>query len=219
MADLKISQLPAAGTNIFTSDVLPVVNGGVTKQISVQNLSTSLPITTFVQGASAGWGGGLLAAQYSFTGPYIPGIGQDNLTNNTDNVPRWNTQVFNTSPATFELFNAGTTNARVHIKAAGYYMIISQPQYFDLYNNMQMTVKLFTSATSSGSMSYVTRLATRWYVGTANPPGQTIDSTSIFLATAPGYYTVALEPTLNSPYPSEQGGLQSRFTLIKLIAA
>lgn len=218
MADLKISQLPEI-TTLTTSDIFPVVNSGLTQKVTVQNVNDSLPLTTFVQGASAGWEDGLLAAQYSFTGPYVPGAGQDSLTNNADNFPRWNTQVFNTSPATFELFNAGTTTARVHIKAAGYYMIVSQPQYFDLYNNMQITVKLFTSATSSGSMSYVTRLATRWYVGTANPPGQTIDSTSIFLVSAPGYYTVALEPTLNSPYPSEQGGLQSRFTLIKLIAA
>lgn len=218
MADLKISQLPSV-TVLDNADVFPVVDAGLTKQVSVTNLSNSLPITTFVRGASAGWGGGLLAAQYSFTGPYVPGPGNDNLTNNTDNFPRWNTQVFNTSPATFELFNAGTITARVFIKAAGYYMIVSQPQYFDLYNNMQMTVKLFTSATVSGSMSYVARLAARWYVGAANPPGQTIDSTSVFLVSTPGYYTVALDPTLNTPYPSEQGGLQSRFTLIKLIAA
>ena len=84
---------------------------------------------------------------------------------------------------------------------------------------MQMTVKLFSSTSVSGTMTYVTRLASRWYVGAANPPGQTIDSTSVFFAATPGYYTVALEPTLNSPYPSEQGNLQSRFTLIKLIAA
>jgi hypothetical protein len=218
MADLKISQLPDV-TSLITSDIFPVVNGGLTKKVSVQGLNGSLPITTFVQSASASWGAGLIAAQFSFAGPYTPGAGNDNLTNNADNFIRWNTQIYNTDINTFELINPGTTTARVHIKSAGYYMIIAQPQYFDLYNNMSMTVKLFSSATISGGMSYVTRLASRWYVGTANPPGQTIDSTTVFYVSLPGYYTVALEPTANSPYPSEGGATSSRFTLIKLIAA
>jgi hypothetical protein len=218
MADLKISQLPSV-TTLDPNDVFPVVDAGLTKQVSVTNLNGSLPITTFVRGASALWGGGLIASQYAFSGPYIPGVGNDNLTNNADNFPRWNTEVFNTDPNTFELFNSNTTLSRVLIKSPGYYLIVSQPQYFDLYNNMQMTVKLFSSASSSGGMAYVLRLASRWYVGVLIPPGQTIDSTAIFYVSAPTFYTVSLNPTLNTPYPSDSGSSPSRFTLIKLLAA
>jgi hypothetical protein len=217
MADLKISQLPEA-TSLVTSDIFPVVNGGLTKRVSVQNLNSSLPLTTFVRGASAGWGGGLVTAQFAFAGPYTPGAGNDNLTNNADNFPRWNTQVYNTDAGTFELVNSNTTLARVFIKSTGYYQIIAQPQYFDLYNNMSMTVKLFSSVSQTGGMAYVTRLASRWFVGTTVPPGQTIDCSTVFNVSTPAYYTVALEPTLNTPYPSEGGSTPSRFTLIKLIA-
>jgi hypothetical protein len=217
MADLKISQLPSV-TTLDPADVFPVVDAGLTKQVSVVNLNNSLPITTFVQSASSLWGGGLVAAQYAFAGPYIPGPGNDNLTNNADNFPRWNTQVFNTDPTNFELVNSNTTLSRVHIKTSGYYLIISQPQYFDLYNNMQMTVKLFSSASSTGGMSYVARLASQWYVGANIPPGQTIDSTTLFFVSSPAFYTVSLNPTLNSPYPSDSGSSPSRFTLIKITA-
>jgi hypothetical protein len=218
MADLKISQLPEA-TSLLVGDIFPIVNDSLTKKVSVANLSNSLPITTFVRGASAGWGGGLIAAQYAFSGPYIPGVLNDNLTNNTDNFPRWNTQVFNTDSNTFELVNSNTTLSRVFIKAPGYYQIISQPHYFDLYGNMQITVKLFNSVTSSGGMAYVLRLASRWFVGTLIPPSQTIDSSAVFFVPVPGYYTVSLNPSLNTPYPSSDGALPSRFTLIKLLAS
>lgn len=214
MADLKITQLPQA-TTLATGDVFPVVNSGLTRQVSVQALNNSLPLTTFVRGASGNWGGGLVAAQYAFSGPYIPIT--DNLTNNTDNFPRWNTEVFNTDPGTYEFVNSGTTLARVFIKSQGYYLIISQPHYFDLYNNMSFTVKLFSSASSGGGMSYVTALSNRWFVGTTLPPGQIIEGSALFNVSSPSYYTVALFPTANTPYPSSSVNTPSRFTLIKVI--
>ena len=218
MADLKISQLPSV-TLLDTSDVLPVVDAGLTKQVTVQNLSRSLPLHTFVQGASSLWGSGIVAAQYAFIGPYVPGPTNDNLVNNTDNFPRWNSEVYNTDPGTFEFFGSGTTLSRVYIKSAGYYEIVSQPHYFDLYNNMRMTVKLFSSSSVGGGMAYVTQLANRWFVGVSNPPAQTLDSTTVFYVASPTYYTVALFPTLNNPYPAESNSTPSRFTLKKLIAA
>lgn len=216
MADLKISQLPEA-TSLTTSDILPAVNGGLTKRVSVANLNNSLPLTTFVQGASGLWGSGIITSQYAFAGPYTPGT--DNLTNNSDNFPRWNTEVYNTDPGTFEFFGTGTTLSRVYIKSAGYYEIIASPHYYDLYNNMRLTVKLFSSASVGGGMSYVTQLANRWFVGAVVPPGQTVDSATVFYVTSPTYYTVALFPTANSPYPAAENSTPSRFTLKKIIAA
>ena len=40
MADLKISQLPAATTPLAGTEVLPIVQSGSTKQVSVSNLTT-----------------------------------------------------------------------------------------------------------------------------------------------------------------------------------
>lgn len=221
MADLKISQLPSV-TVLDPTDVLPIVDAGLTKQVTVGNLSNNLPITTFVRSASALWGTGggagvLATAQYAFNAPYTPGPGNDNLTNNADNFPRWNTENYNTSPSTFELINSNTTTARVFIKAAGYYFISANIQYFDLYNNMQFTVNLFNSASPTGAMAFVTRLSSRWYVGTVVPPSQTQDSSTIFYAASPGYYTVSLFPTANSPYPSGSGTTPPRFTLLRIL--
>lgn len=220
MADLKISQLPEV-TSLITSDILPAVNEGLTKKVSVQNLNKSLPITTFVQGASSLWGSGIIAAQYAFVGPYNPGAGPglDNLINNADNFVRWNSEIYNTDPNTFEFFNPGTSLARVHIKSSGYYEINSSPHYFDLYNNMRFTVFLYSSSTVSGGMNRVTQIANRWYVGVSVPPGQTVDSTHVFYVSIPAYYTVGMLPTANSPYPSSDNNTPSRFTLKKIIAA
>ena len=221
MADLKISQLPSV-TVLDPTDLLPVVDAGLTKRVTIRNLSDSLPITTFVQGASAFWGsgggsGGTAAAQYLFSPPYTPGPGNDNLTNNTDNFPRWNTQVYNTSPSTFELINSNTTSARIFLKSAGYYLLIANIHYFDLYNNMQFTASLFNSAASTGAMAFITRLSSKWYVGAAVPPGQSQDSSTIFYAASPGYYTVSLNPTLNTPYPASNGNTPSRITFFRLL--
>jgi len=220
MADLKISQLPSV-TTLDPTDVLPVVDGGLTKQVSVTNLSNSLPITTFVQNASSGWGAGapgasIVAAQYIFEPPYV-GI-TDNLVNNTDNFLRWNSQAFNTSNSTFEFFGSGTTGARVHIKQTGYYIVISQINYFDLYNGMRLTAKLFRAeGVSPAPMTIVNQLGTQIYPSAVLPPGQTLDCSTLIRVASPGYYTVGLHPTANSPFPSSSDNGASKFTLIKIL--
>lgn len=220
MADLKISQLPSVAI-LDSTDVLPVVDAGLTKQVSVANLNNSLPITTFVQNASSGWGAGapgasVVAAQYVFEPPYVGTT--DNLVNNTDNFVRWNSEAFNTSSSTFEFFGSGTTGARVFVKQTGYYLVISQINYFDLYNGMRLTVKLFRAAgVSPASMLIVNQLGTQVYPSAVLPSGQTLDSSTLIRVTSPGYYTVGLFPTANSPFPSSTDSGASKFTLIKIL--
>ncbi len=57
MADLKISELPEA-LSLATNDVLPIVNGGTTKKVTVNSINNALPLTTYVQQASADWNPG-----------------------------------------------------------------------------------------------------------------------------------------------------------------
>lgn len=45
MADLKISQLPAATTPLAGTEVLPIVQSGATKQVSVADLTTGRAVT------------------------------------------------------------------------------------------------------------------------------------------------------------------------------
>jgi len=45
MADLKISQLPAATTPLAGTEVLPIVQSGTTKQVSVDNLTTGKDVS------------------------------------------------------------------------------------------------------------------------------------------------------------------------------
>lgn len=45
MADAKISALPASTTPLAGTEVLPIVQGGTTKQVSVANLTAGRPIS------------------------------------------------------------------------------------------------------------------------------------------------------------------------------
>lgn len=45
MADLKISQLPAATVPLAGSEVLPIVQSGTTKQVSIDNLTTGKAVS------------------------------------------------------------------------------------------------------------------------------------------------------------------------------
>ena len=60
MADVKISALPASTTPLAGTEVLPIVQGGTTKQVSVDNLTTGKNVTALNFGlagnqSSAAW--------------------------------------------------------------------------------------------------------------------------------------------------------------------
>jgi hypothetical protein len=64
MADVKISGLPASTTPLAGTEVLPIVQGGVTKQVSVANLTAgravaALSVTTDTYKAASSSGGAL----------------------------------------------------------------------------------------------------------------------------------------------------------------
>ena len=71
MADVKISGLPASSTPLAGTEVLPIVQGGVTDQVSVANLTAgravsalSLALTTPLAVSSGGTGLSSLTANY-----------------------------------------------------------------------------------------------------------------------------------------------------------
>jgi len=54
MADVKISGLPASTVPLAGTEVLPIVQGGATKQVSIANVTTgrSVSATNFVPSGS-----------------------------------------------------------------------------------------------------------------------------------------------------------------------
>jgi hypothetical protein len=59
MADLKISQLTGATTPLAGTEVLPIVQGGATKQVSVANLTAGRAVGASTVQASTGFGVGV----------------------------------------------------------------------------------------------------------------------------------------------------------------
>lgn len=104
MADTKISALPASTTPLAGTEVLPIVQGGVTKQVSVANLTAGRAVSALsltstngatIQGLTVGLGAGavaqntavgLLALAGSNTGTTLTALGYGTLNSNTSGV-------------------------------------------------------------------------------------------------------------------------------------
>lgn len=216
MADLKISQLPEISV-LANTDTLPVVNSGTTSRATVNTISNSLPLTTFVRANSANWGGILSYAQFNYQGPYSGGAlyTGDNLINNTDNYLPWDTTAVNTDSNTFELVNPDSANSRIWVKQGGYYEVVSRVIYFDCYSttgtNMTMSVYLdINSSSSGGTWSRLATLNRNWFSVSQNIPGvpATILVGSVTTAIPAGnrYISLAVRPTQNTPFPDNVSG-------------
>jgi hypothetical protein len=75
MADLKISQLPAATTPVAGTEVLPIVQSGTTTKVSIANLTVGRAVTatTFLGGLDTNVG----AAGLTVTGTTVAADGTD----------------------------------------------------------------------------------------------------------------------------------------------
>lgn len=194
MADILISNLPLF-TGQTTGSYLVMNNSGETITYKVTR-------ETFMDTA---------VACYSWTTNYA------NLTNGAENYPRWDTEVFNSSPNIFELVNstgAGDTGARIYFKESGYYEIISQVHLFDLFSNVDLTVKINTALGSSTAMSVGSLINDSKFAEiTAD---QLINGTICTYITEPTYFTISINPSANSPFPSNANSTPTRIFVKKL---
>jgi len=194
---------PAAGG-------LPASNAVSVDIAQVMNTQSGTNGTSGSSGTSGGQST-IKAGGWSWTTNYA------NLTNGVENYLPFDTEIFNNDSAVYELINSGSggsTGARIHIKQSGYYEITSQMHFYDLYNNNDVTVSLNSAATSSGAMSQVTLINDCKFAElTAD---QQLNGTVVFNVASPGYYTVSVNPSANSPYPSFTGSAPPRFWLKKL---
>jgi hypothetical protein len=139
--------------------------------------------------------------------------GYGNLTNNVDNTMKYDTQVINNRPDIFELSGSGTTDARIFVKQPGIYEFISQINMFDAFNNVDFVVKL-NSGSAFGAMGLVSLFNDEKYAESTS--ARTLNGTIIVDVPTSQYYSVALNPSANSPFPSNNFNTPTRLFIKKL---
>jgi len=200
MPNVKISALPEFTGN--TQDAYLVMNDSTqttSYKVKKENLTTPSAGFSWTNGSPA----------YA------------NLTNGSDNYIPFNTQIFNTNTNVFELVNSGSTagtlgdqGARIHFKQAGIYEITCQVHLFDIQGNMDILVKVSSAATSGGAMAAVTLLHD--YKSTELSADQLMNGTLMLNVTSAGYYTICVNPSANSPFPSDGNSTPTRIFVKKI---
>ncbi len=207
MANVKISQLPNYTGN--TQNTWLVINdSGETTSYKVQK-------QYLFAAAGFSWVDTGSGSIYPASDRY------GNLTNSSDNYMPFNTTIFNNNTDIFELVNSGSvsgtlgdTGARIYIKQPGIYQISCQVHLFDLFNNVDILVKLSSASTSAGTMNAVTLLHD--YKSVELSADQLMNGTILFDVTTPGYYTICVNPSANSPFPSATNSTPTRIFLQKI---
>jgi len=195
MADILISNLPLF-TGQTTGSYLVMNDSGETTTYKVTR-------ETFMDTG---------VASYSWT------INYANLTNGAENYPRWDTEVFNSSPNIFELVNstvAGNTGARIYLKESGYYELTSQVHLYDAFGNVDVTVKYNTATTSGGAMTPGTLLSDEKYAELTQD--RLLNGTICFFISTPTYITLSINPSANSPFPSNANSTPTRIFIKKIL--
>jgi hypothetical protein len=144
-----------------------------------------------------------------------------NLTNGSDNYIPFNTEIFNTNTNVFELVNSGSQagtlgnqGARIFFKQPGIYEISCQVHLFDLSGNVDILVRVSSSSTSGGAMSSITLLHdAKFSELTAD---QLLNGTLLLNVTSAGYYTICVNPSANSPFPSDANNTPTRIFVKKI---
>ena len=129
MADLKISQLPEA-QSLVSTDVLPVVNGSVTKKTTINTINDSLPLTTLVQQTSAIWN----PQSSAFAAFWNSGL--RNMPSGVLSLVNYNFAAINTDSSCYSL-ETGTgdvsIDGKIRINKTGIYLINA------LYNSFNIS--------------------------------------------------------------------------------
>jgi hypothetical protein len=209
MPNVKISALPLFTGNTQGAEI--VMNdstGATTYRVKKENFTTPSAGFSWVNPGSGG--AYPTSAQYG------------NMTNGIDNYIPWNSVLFNTNTDVFELVNSGSvagTNAnqgaRIHFKQPGIYEITTQIHFFDFTSNVDILVRVSSSTTSGGAMSSITLLNDYKSVEAA-AADQIINATLILEVTAAGYYSVCMNPSAQSPFPSDANNTPTRIFVKKI---
>lgn len=209
MADQSISQLTEL-TAPLTTDVLPIVNSGETKKVTLQTINNNLPITTFVASESASWvGGGTGSSELSssiFIATWTSGY--RNMTNNTLNLINFNNVVTNTGTDNFELEtgNGDTSiDGKIQIKQPGNYLINLLYNTYDITGGNYYSFYIYTNGTSKSTAAshYSTIFENNVAAGTGTFRVMIPSTGLLRVSTAPLWVSLIIRPEAGNPYPTD----------------
>jgi hypothetical protein len=145
MADSTISQLNEV-TSPLTTDILPIVNSGETKKITLSNINNNLPITSFVQSNSSSWNNqGLASVNYVNTNFFPLSGGTISGPVRIDNNLTVNGNLTATGTTTFAntIFSVTSALSVVHIGAGPAFYVSNNglgdiASFWDLDQNIEI---------------------------------------------------------------------------------
>lgn len=136
-----------------------------------------------------------------------------NLSNNTDNIMPLNGTLFNTDANTFSV-----SNNRIGIASTGYYEFTTNLKFYDMYGDIIFLTKLMSSSTDSSALSPVTLMGRVVGDGAASSASaeRGWTHTTLVPVSSPGYYAIVLNPSINTPYPSDTENTKSKVFVKKI---
>jgi len=147
-------------------------------------------------------------SSYAWTSNY------GNLNNASDNFVPFDSEVFNSDASTFELVNSGSVTAKIFIKDSGYYEFNSQVHLYDMFNNVDVLVKLLVTNAPTGPMSLVGIFNNEKFSETT--ADRLINGNLTLKIDNTGYYSVSINPSANSPYPSNSNSTPTRLFIKRI---
>ena len=126
-------------------------------------------------------------------------------------------------PLDATIFNNDTSifdrdNNRINIKTAGRYLITVFYKTYDAHSNCVFLIKLASSSTNNGALSFVTLLGREVLNGQSGTASaeKGWSSTAIIDVASAGFYAIQLNPNSNSPYPSNSDSTSPRVYITRL---
>jgi hypothetical protein len=139
LADVKISGLPASTTPLAGTEVLPIVQGGQTRQVSIANVTAGRPITASTIQATTTIGVGAATPSASGAGITFPATQSASTDANT---------LDDYEEGTFTPTFSGGVGVPVYTTQLGRYTKIGRVVYF------QINIKLTSGVAAAGQIQF-----------------------------------------------------------------
>jgi len=210
--------------NLASATTVNAQNTNTTNITATDVNATNINATTFVATVATGDAGGLtnINAQ-NITGVYTGNIALPwaklewttnyfNLPNNALSRPRWD--VYDDNTTLFEVFDLGGFNPRLKVNQNGLYLFLSTVHLYDMYADMDLQVHLIGGSSNTASNAIVTCLNDEKFA--ESQEDRTIQGQASVEAVSGQYYTIGIEPSANSPFPSSANNCPTSLTVIKV---
>jgi hypothetical protein len=110
--------------------------------------------------------------------------------------------------------NVGTPDASIMIDEDGLYVVITEAHFFDLFNNIDFRVGLFTSTNPTSGFALLR--ATSDYKSAELTADQIVTGVTMISVTGTTYVQMRVNPSINTPFPSNTDNAPTAMTVIKI---